>query len=354
MRGDLRITYSLRYLDLKALYIIEPGKTEIREVDKPSVASGNVLLRVSKVGFCGGDLNAYRGTFSLQEYPVILGHEIGAVIEECGSGVPSRYLESKKVTIMPYKNCGACISCRRGFPNACIDNRTLGVRRPGAMTDYILVSWRDIYSSEILNTTELALVEPLSVGFHAVQRGQILEEDTVVVLGCGLVGIGAVASAAERGAKVVAVDIEDKKIEIAKAAGALYGINSLKTDTTSEILNITSGEGPEVVIEAIGNPSTFRFAVDIVCFTGTVVYIGYAKRPVEYETKTIVQKELNIYGSRNCLKEFSDVIKYLEKGYFPVNDVVSKIVTLEQAGQALADWSEQPGAFTKIIVDLET
>jgi threonine dehydrogenase-like Zn-dependent dehydrogenase len=338
---------------MKALFLVEPGKTEIREVKKPSLGEGQVLLKVSKVGFCGGDLNGFRGTFALQEYPVILGHEIGAVIEEVDGGVPENLRAGMHVTVSPYKNCGTCFSCRRGFPNACQDNRTMGVRRPGAMTRYVAVSWQDIYCSEKLTPVELALVEPLTVGFHAINRGRIDKDYTVLVLGCGIVGMGAIASAAMRGAKVIAVDIDDRKIAIARKAGAQYGINSTKTELAGGVMKITDNQGPMAVVEAIGNPATFKLAVEIVAFTGTVVYIGYAKTPVEYDTKKIVQKELNIYGSRNCLGDFPEVIKMLETGRFPVRDVISKTVSLEEAGNSLAKWSENPGGYLKIMVDLE-
>ena len=338
---------------MKALFIAKPGKAEVREIEKPSPNKEQVLIKVGKVGFCGGDLNGFRGSFALQEYPVILGHEMGGIIEELGKNVPSDFSQGMKVTVYPYKNCAKCVACRTGLPNACIDNRTMGVRRPGAVTDYIVVPYRDIYPSRSLTTSELALVEPLAVGFHAVKRGQIKKNDIVVVFGCGVVGIGAIKSAAIRGAKVIAVDIDEKKISIAQDAGAMHGINSTKTDVISFIDSITNGDGPNVVIEAIGNPATFRLAVDIVRFTGTVVYIGYAKKSVEYDTGVIVQKELNIFGSRNSLGDFPDVIKMLEAGSFPVNKVISKVVTLEKAGDALARWSQCPGEFTKILVNLE-
>ncbi|MBN2377565.1 MAG: zinc-binding alcohol dehydrogenase family protein [Sedimentisphaerales bacterium] len=337
---------------MKALFLVAPGQTELRDVPKPEPADDEALLRVEKVGFCGGDLNGYRGTFALQEYPHILGHEVGAVVEAVGAAVPAKIKSGMKVTLWPYKNCGTCMSCRRGRPNACCDNRTMGVRRPGAMTNYIAVDWRELYPSSVLATTELALVEPLTVGFHAVDRGQVEASDTVAVLGCGMVGLGAVSAAAGRQAKVIAVDIDDKKVAIAQQAGACCVVNNAEQDLHEELAELTDGDGPDVIIEAVGNPRTFRAAVDEVAFTGRVVYIGYAKKPVEYETKTIVQKELTILGSRNCLNDFPAVIRMLEGGTFPVEAVVSRTVPLEEAGAALAAWSERPGDFTKILVDL--
>ena len=340
---------------MKALYLIEPGKTEIREIDRPVPGDGEVLLKVGKVGFCGGDLNGFRGLFELQEYPVVLGHEVGAVIEEMGAGVPDSLKADMKVTVYPYLNCGTCTSCRKGRPNACQDNRTMGVRRPGAMTRYITVRWQVLFPSEHLSLRELALIEPLTVGFHAVNRGRICAGEKVAVIGCGIVGMGAVAASVARDAEVIAVDIDDSKMEIARKAGVAHTINTSKADLHEALSEITDGEGPDVIIEAVGNSQTYRAAVDEVAYTGRVVYIGYAKKPVEYETGMLVRKEIEIYGSRNCEKDvdFPAAIAYLEKGGFPVDDVISRVVSLDEAGKALAEWSENPGPITKILVDTE-
>jgi len=338
---------------MKALYIVEPGRTELREIEQPKPAEDEVLLRVGMVGFCGGDLNSFRGTFPLQHYPIILGHEIGATIEEVGSEVPDKFRPGMNVTVSPYQSCGHCVPCRRGRPNACRDNRTMGVRRPGAMTRYITAGWRDVFASEKLSLKELALVEPLTVGFHAVERGRVSSSDKVAVLGCGIVGLGAVLGSSARGAEVIAVDIDNRKLQIAQKAGASHLINCAKSNLHEALRELTSGNGPDVVIEAVGLAETFRAAVEEVAFTGRVVYIGYTKSPVEYETKLFVQKELDILGSRNCLGDFRRVIEVLEGGGFPVDDVVTKVVLLEEASQALADWSKNPADVTKIMVNME-
>jgi threonine dehydrogenase-like Zn-dependent dehydrogenase len=338
---------------MKALYIVEPGKTELRDIDPPKPTDDQVLLRVGMVGFCGGDLNSYRGTFPLQQYPTILGHEIGAVIEQTGADVPETLQPDMKVTISPYQSCGRCPPCRRGRPNACRDNLTMGVRRPGAMTQYIAVPWRDVYPSEKLTVKELAIVEPLTVGFHAVDRGRVDSSDKVAVFGCGIVGIGAVLGSSARNADVIAVDIDDRKLQIAKKAGAKHIINSAAVNLHQALSELTDGQGPDVIIEAVGLPATFRAAVEEVVFTGRVVYIGYAKAPVEYETKLFVQKELDILGSRNCLGDFPRVIQTLETGGFPVDDVVTKVVSLDQAARALEQWDKDPAAVTKIMVKMQ-
>ncbi len=338
---------------MKALFLTAIGKTEVREIEKPIVRAKEVLVRIGMVGFCGGDLNGFKGLFELQEYPNILGHEVGGTIEEIGSDVPTHITTGMNVTLYPYLNCGTCISCRKGRRNACQDNKTMGVRRPGAMTRYISIPWENLYSSEKLSLRELALVEPLTVGFHAAARGRVSKQDRVAVIGCGIVGMGAIASAVNRGAEVIAIDIDDAKMEIAKKIGAAHTINSSKVDLHEALNKITHGDGPDVIIEAVGNAHTYRSAVDEVAYTGRVVCIGYAKSPVEFNTGIFVRKEIEILGSRNCTDEFPEVIKYLEGGKFPVSDVISKVVSIDAAGKALADWAENPKGITKIMVDFD-
>ena len=338
---------------MKALFLTAVGQTEIQEIDIPIPKSDEVLLKIGMVGFCGGDLNGFKGLFELQEYPNVLGHEVGGTIEAMGNQVPNTFKIGDKATLYPYLNCGKCISCRKGRRNACQDNKTMGVRRPGAMTHYISIHWQDLFVSEKLSLKELALVEPLTVGFHAAARGRVTNKDKVAVIGCGIVGMGAIASAVNRGAEVIAIDIDDSKMEIAKKIGVAHTINTTIENLHEALMQITDGDGPDVIIEAVGNAITYRAAVDEVAYTGRVVCIGYAKSAVEFNTGIFVRKEIEILGSRNCTDEFPEVIAYLEAGKFPVEEVISKVVSLEDAGAALADWATNPKGITKIMVDFE-
>lgn len=165
--------------------------------------------------------------------------------------------------------------------------------------------------------------------------------------------MGAIAASAFRGATTVAIDVDDKKLETARKAGAQHVINSRKQDAATVISELTNGLGPQVVIEAVGHPETFRAAVDLVAYTGRVVYIGYAKEPVTYETKFFVQKELDIIGSRNALPpDFKEVISMLEQDRFPVEATISSVVRLEEAPAILAEWDAHPERFTKVMVSL--
>jgi threonine dehydrogenase-like Zn-dependent dehydrogenase len=339
---------------MNALVITEAGKTSFSERPQPKPAPGEVLLRIKRLGFCGTDLNTFRGFNPLVTYPRIPGHEIAAVIAEVTPGVPAQFQAGMETTVLPYTTCGQCPSCRSGRVNACRSNQTLGVQRDGAFTEFIAVPWEKLVRSDKLSLAEHALVEPLSVGFHAVERGRVGSGDTVLVFGCGMIGLGAISGAALlRGSRVIAVDVDDAKLALARKAGAAETINSKTENLHERLQTLTGGDGPDVAIEAVGLPATFRAAVDEVAFAGRVVYIGYAKEPVSYETKYFVMKELDILGSRNATRQnFADVIRVLESGRYPVTETITRVVPFAKAGAALADWAADPSRVTKIHVEV--
>ena len=310
-----------------------------------------VLLRLKYVGFCGSDLSTYLGKNPMVRMPVIPGHEVGAVIERVGADVPEGLRPGMTVTVNPYTNCGKCASCRGGRVNACQHNETLGVQRNGAMRELIALPWEKVIPAGLLTPRTCALIEPMSVGFHAVSRAQVTDIDVVLVIGCGMVGMGAVVRSVQRGATVVAADIDDEKLALARQMGASYTINTRTDDVHSRLLEMTSGFGPDVVIEAVGSTPTYQMAVDEVAFTGRVVCIGYAKAEVSFETKFFVQKELDIRGSRNAQpSDFRAVIHYLERGTCPVDRLISNEVTPDEAPAAMQQWAENPGKVFRILV----
>jgi 2-desacetyl-2-hydroxyethyl bacteriochlorophyllide A dehydrogenase len=339
---------------MKTLVIEQPGRVAYGEKPRPVPAPGEVLLRIRRLGFCGTDLSTFRGANPLVTYPRIPGHEVVGVIESVTAGLPPSLAPGVEATVLPYSACGRCSSCRAGRANACRENQTLGVQQDGAFTEFIALPWQKIVAAP-LGALELALVEPLAVGFHAAARGRVTARDTVVVFGCGMIGLGAIAAAGlHRGATVIAVDIEDEKLALARRAGAAHVVNSRTEPLHEKLLALTRGHGPEVVIEAVGTPATFQAAVSEVGFAGRVVYIGYAKEPVSYETKHFILKELDILGSRNStLEDFQQVIALLQSGRYPAAETVTRTVPFAAAAGALRDWAEQPGRTTKIHVELD-
>ena len=337
---------------MKAIQISHNQEYNVIELERPAAPqAGEVLLKIQYVGFCGSDINTFMGRNSMALNPVIPGHEIGAVIEAVGAGVPETLKSGMVVTCNPYTNCGHCASCRNGRVNACQHNETLGVQRNGAMREYIVLPWQKIIPAGDLSTKTCALIEPMSVGFHAVNRGQVTDIDVVMVIGCGMVGLGAIVRAALRGATVIAADIDDEKLALAKQLGAAYAINTKTEDVHQRLSELTEGFGPDVVIEAVGSVPTYQMAVNEVAFTGRVVCIGYAKSEVLLQTKFFVQKELDIRGSRNAMpNDFRAVIHYLERGTCPTDELITKVIKPEEGLDTMRWWSENPGKVFRILV----
>lgn len=333
---------------MKALQIPRPRRIQLTDLpDCPPPGSGEILLQLHYVGFCGSDLNTWRGRNAMAKPEVIPGHEIGAVIAAVGPDVPDSFRPGQVVTANPYTHCGHCASCREGRYNACEHNETLGVQRDGAMREYITLPWQKIIPAEGLSVRDAALIEPMSVGFHAVARGQVSDTDTVLVIGCGMVGLGAVIRSLRRGATVIAADIEEDKLAMARDLGAAFTYN-----------NGTAWEGlpaPSVVIEAVGSPATYQLAIERADFCGRVVCIGYPKSEVLLPPGVIVKKELAMMGSRNATPtDFEAVIRSIRRGEAPLDRFVSGIIRPEEAQQALERWDAAPGQVFRILTQWNT
>ena len=340
---------------MKAIQITAPETIQIVDRSIPQAGRGDVLLKIKYVGFCGSDLSTFLGKNLMVEYPRIPGHEISAEIVSLGEEVPANFKKGQAVTVVPYTNCGQCSSCRKGRFNACRYNQTLGVQRYGAMQQFLAVPWQKLIADEQLSAKELAMVEPLTVGFHAVDRGRVTDNDVVMVLGCGMIGSGAVIRAAMRGARVIAVDVDDHKLKLAQKIGATHCINSSTQNMHEALQEITNGNGPDVIIEAAGNPVTYQMALEEAAFAARVVCIGYAKNDISFATKLWVQKEIDIMGARNATpSDFEAVVHYLKQGTFPLNEMITQIIQPEEAHNAVAAWAANPGKVMKIIVQFES
>ncbi|WP_417248904.1 zinc-binding alcohol dehydrogenase family protein [Celeribacter sp.] len=337
---------------MKSLVIDKIGHTTFRDIPAPTPGTGEVLVDVRHVGLCGSDLSTFNGANPLVDLPRTPGHEIGGVILETGADVAEDFAPGSRVVVIPYTTCGECPACLRGRANACQFNQTLGVQRDGGLCDRIALPADRLILNDTLPVHHLALVEPLSVGFHAVSRGQVSTDDTVLVLGGGMIGVGAILGAKARGARVIVSEISARKSETLRKLGAEAVIDPTKTDLAQAVDEITEGRGADVVIEAAGVAQTFRLAVDLAPFTGRIVYIGYAKGEVAYETKFFNLKELDIRGSRNATRtDFDAVIAYLEQNGHLANLLISKVFKWEDATQAFDHWVAHRDETFKILID---
>ncbi len=257
------------------------------------------------------------------------------------------------VTCNPYFNCGTCYSCRRGFVNCCTDNQTMGVQRDGSFREYIVMPVERIYDGHGLSAKELALVEPFTIGWHALNRTQINEGDRVLVIGAGPIGLFATISAAARGAEVYVADILDGRLEEAVHFGAKGTINSSKTDILEEAMRITGGNGFDVCVEACGSPATFLNCIDCAAFAGKVILIGNGKKETTFLHSILLKKELNVFGSRNSYPEdFKAVIELISSGKVDVNEMVSAVYPIDNVAEAFDALTHNDGSLSKVLIEI--
>lgn len=336
---------------IKALMIEGEQVSRFHLVERALLGPQDVRVGIRHVGLCGSDLNTFKGLNPLVSLPRIPGHEIGGVVIECGPEADPTLVPGARVIVMPYTNCGTCTSCRKGRLNACRYNRTLGVQQDGGLAEELVVPSSKLIMNDTLPPRRLALVEPLSVGFHAVERGRIAAGDRVVVLGCGMIGMGAIIAAVAKGAQVLAVEPSGRKRGIAEAFGAVRTVDPVAEDIRAIVEAWTGGDGADVVMEAVGLPQTFTDAIDLACYAGRVVYIGYSKSPVTYDTKFFNLKELDIMGSRNALiDDFRAVVVHLDLLGDKADMLISKIFPFAEAEAALPYWYGN-GDVLKVIIE---
>ena len=336
---------------MKALAIDGPGVARVVERPRPAPGPGEVLLGVAYAGLCGTDLSAFQGKNPLVTYPRVIGHEISGRVIERGPGVEDDWLGAD-VAVSPYKNCGTCAACRLHRPNACHSNETLGVQRDGALSEFAAVPVARLVRSRVLPLDVLALVEPFSIGMHAVRRTEVAPGDTVLVMGCGGVGAGAIAAAAAAGATVIGLDLDSQKLAQAMVFGATHVIDGTTRDVAGQVGALTGGEGPSVVIEAVGTAATYRQALELVAACGRIGCLGWVKGDVPLEARLIVLKEVAILGSRNATDELAAVAALFESGRVDPRMLVTHRVAIDDAPAMLARWAAMPREVGKILVSV--
>lgn len=335
---------------MKAVWIQEPCKIEVIEVEKPDIRENEALLRILYCGICGADIASYTGNQPFTTYPRIPGHEFSAEIVEIEEN--ERGLKAGDiVTANPYFNCGTCYSCQRGFVNCCEDNQTMGVQRDGSFCEYVAMPIERIIGGQGLSAEELALVEPFSISYHALHRTEIEKNDKILIMGAGPIGLFALMTAKAKGAKVYVADILDGRLQLAKELGADGIINCDKNNLREETESITGRGGFDVCVEACGLPDTFLSCIDCAAFAGKIILIGNGKRETSFLHSILLKKELNVFGSRNARSsDFAQVIDWIAKGKADVMKLVSAIYPMERADEAFRALVGNKGDLTKVLV----
>lgn len=335
---------------MKAIVIDKPYEVEIRDVPMPTVGEGEALLRVLYVGICGADVASYTGNQPFTTYPRIPGHEFSAEIIE----IPENDKGLKKgdvVTCNPYFNCGKCYSCERGHVNCCTDNRTMGVQRDGAFCEYISMPVERIYPGMGLTAQELALIEPFSISRHAISRAVIHQTDSVLIVGAGPIGLFALLAAKQFAGKIAVADVLNNRLDLAMSYGADGVVNTATDDIAKFTEEFTDGRGFDVCIEACGRPETFLMCIDEAAYAANIILIGNGKRETTFLHSIILKKELNIFGSRNAMKQdFLDNIELAASGKVDLMKMVSGVYEMDKAADAFDALAHNKGDLAKLLI----
>ena len=337
---------------MKTVLINKPFEIAVVDTEKPVVKEGEALLKILYGGICGADVASYTGNQPFTTYPRIPGHEFSAQIvsiPENDKGLKAGDI----VTANPYFNCGECYSCRRGYVNCCTDNKTMGVQRDGSFCEYVAMPIERIYDGKGLTAQQLALVEPFTISWHAVNRAPVKAGDKVLVVGAGPIGLFALISAIEKGAEVYVSDVLDGRLEKALEFGAKGVINSSKTDVVAEAMKITNGDGFDVCIEACGQSVTFLNCIDCAAFAGNIILIGNGKKETTFLHSILLKKELNVFGSRNSYpSDFKAVIDIIASGRVDVMKMVSDVYPMDRADEAFKALANNSGELCKVLVKI--
>lgn len=303
-------------MKMKAIRLKEPGNWETLDAEKPSseLQAGEALLKVKKIGVCGTDLHAFKGSQPFFNYPRILGHELAVEVVALADDVELIKV-GDRCSVEPYYNEGINQAVRNGKPN-CGDNlRVLGVHVDGGMQEYFTYPARFLHPSKTLSDDQLAMIEPLAIGCHAVDRAQISSEDIVLVIGAGPIGLGTMQFARLSGAKVIAMDIDDTKLEKCKEITEISDVINAKKDVESELKLLLNGDLPTIILDATGNPQSMMKTFDYAAAGGTIVFIGLFMGDVVFNDPNFHKKELTLKASRAAMSDdFSKIIRLMETG----------------------------------------
>lgn len=333
--------------------MVEASKVELVEQEIPKLTPGHAIIRTLYGGVCGSDIGTYLGAFLYAKYPQIPGHEYAGEIVDIDENNPYGLKKGMIVTVNPYFNCGECYTCKKGFVNCCPDNQTMGCSiREGAYKEYISMPLEKIYDGKGMDPRTLVLIEPFCISYHAVKLANVKPGDRVLVVGAGTIGYLAGAAAKMLGAEVYMADVAPDKLENAKKNLGLAGVilNDDNATFPEKVAAITDGAGFDVCFEAVGFPSTVQNCIDAATFHGRIVIIGVGKTSMDFFYPIIQKKELQIFGSRNALKEdFIELIDAVNAGKFDLSSVISKEYNYLDAPEAFPEIVANHGENLKVI-----
>lgn len=341
---------------VKAVILRRPGEFQLLHVPMPPPPGTNeVQVRVRRIGICGTDLHAFTETQPFFSYPRILGHELAVEVLKFGpTSIKHHLTENGRACLRPYLNCGRCGACRRGLSNCCSNMQVLGVHRDGGMREVINVPLNTLHPSERLADDELALVEMLSIGAHAVRRAQLIPGEVALVVGCGPIGMGVAQFAHLAQATVIAMDVSDARLDFARRQPEIAHVIDAKHDVLEQLKAIVPDDMPTVVFDATGNAKSMMNSFDYVAHGGRLVFVGLFQGNVIFNDPEFHRRELSLLASRNATpQDFDVVIAALEAGQLEVQSLITHRVSVEKMIEQFSQWLDPANGVMKALVHYE-
>ncbi|MDR4949816.1 zinc-binding alcohol dehydrogenase family protein [Neobacillus cucumis] len=337
---------------MKSIVCEQPNHFKLVDVERPTVKEGEALVRIRRIGICGTDYHAYRGNQPFFSYPRTLGHELSGEIESIGTN-PAGLKEGDIVSVIPYMECGECIACRNGKTNCCTDMKVLGVHIEGGMSEWISVPYNHLVKTNGLTLDQSAIIEPLSIGAHAIRRSELKEEEYVLVIGAGPIGLGVMAFAKHEGAKVIAMDVNDERLAFCREwARVDYTVNALDNPLES-LKEITNGEMPTVVFDATGNVNSMNSSFNYPAHGGKLIYVGLTKGNVTFDDPDFHKKELTLMGSRNATREdFEYVVNAVKTGTVDIDSYITHRASFDDMINQFEEWLTPEAKVIKAVVEV--
>ncbi|CAL1517704.1 zinc-binding alcohol dehydrogenase family protein [Chitinophaga sp. MM2321] len=338
---------------MKTLVCTQPGEFAYVNRDMPVSAEGQAIIRIKRIGICGTDLHAFEGTQPYFSYPRVLGHELAGELVETGNA--PGFEKGELVTIIPYFNCGECIACRAGKPNCCSRISVCGVHADGGMTAYFSVPAYSLVHGQGLGADELALVEPLAIGAHGVRRAGVQAGEYVLVVGAGPIGLGTMEMARIAGGQVIALDVNNHRLNFCKEHLQVpHVVNAREEDVTAQLMKITGGDMPTVVIDATGNGPAINNAFQYMAHGARYVLIGLQKGEIHFSHPEFHKREATLMSSRNATRvDFDHVIACIAKGWIKPGTYITHQVNFDQVKDQFASWLDPANGVIKAMVSLE-
>jgi len=321
---------------MKALVLNRYSQLDYQEFPAPAPAADEVLVRVRACGVCGSDIHGWDGSTGRRQPPLIMGHEASGEIAAVGPRV-ERWRTGDRVTFDSTIYCGECAWCRAGRVNLCENRRVVGVspgeyRQHGAFAEFVALPARVLYALPPALTFErAAMVEPVSIAVHAVQRVKISPTDSAVVVGTGMIGLLVVQALRWAGCgNVIAVDIDDQKLALARELGALHALRSDTGDAAAEIQKLTGGRGADFSFEVVGFTPTLDLALRALRKGGTAVLVGNLSPKTDFPLQLVVTRELTVLGSCSSAGEYPVCLDLIARGVIRVDPLISAVAPLAE------------------------